>query len=96
MAKIKDIKKDISYLTEQLLLDSLEVSEVADESNKQKVLDIIIEIASFHNELIGRVNHPDGKDNPKLIKAYYSKIITDLLEGSDKIYEKLNKLMPDN
>ncbi len=95
MATIRDTKKDIRYLTENLLMDALEVSEITEEKNKQKVLDIITEIATMHNELIGRANHPDGKDNPKIIRAHFNKIIVDLLDKSDKIYDKLNTLIPE-
>jgi hypothetical protein len=94
MATKKDIKKDIRYLCEQLILDALEVSEIAKESDKKKVVKLVTEIASLHNELISRANHPDGKNNPKLVKAHYNAIASDLLTESNKIYEKLNKLIP--
>ncbi len=95
MAKIKDLKKDIRFVTEQLLIDALEVSEVIESKQKQEILDIIVEIAALHNDLISRANHPDGKDNSKIIKKYYNDIITDLLGKSDKIYDKLNQLIPE-
>jgi hypothetical protein len=95
MATIRDIKKDIRYLCEQMILDALEVSEIVIESDKTKVVSLVTEIASLHNELLNRANHPDGKDNPKLVKAYYKAISNDLLTKCDKIYEKLNKLIPE-
>ncbi|MBP7507633.1 MAG: hypothetical protein KA807_07425 [Prolixibacteraceae bacterium] len=95
MAKIKDLKKDIRFITEQLLIDALEVSEIIESKQKQEILDIIVEIAGLHNDLISRANHPDGKDNPKLIKKYYNDLIVELLEKSDKIYDKLNQLIPE-
>jgi hypothetical protein len=95
MATIKDIKKDIRYLCEQMIIDALEVSEIVKESDKKKVVSLVTEIASLHNELINRTNHPDGKDNPKLVKAYFNAISNDLLTKSNKIYEKLNKLIPE-
>ena len=94
MATKRDIKKDIHYLCEQLILDALEVSEIVDESDKRKVVDMVAEIAALHNELISRTNHPDGKDNPKLVKAYFNAISNDLLTECNKIYEKLNQLIP--
>lgn len=95
MAKIKDLKKDIRFITEQLLIDALEVSEVIESKQKQEILDIIVEIAALHNELISRANHPDGKDNSKIIKKYCNDIISDLLSKSDKMYDKLNQLIPE-
>lgn len=94
MATKRDIKKDIRYLCEQLILDSLEVSEIVSESDQQIIVGLVAEIASLHNELISRANHPDGKDNPKLVKAHYNAISNDLLTECNKIYDKLNKLIP--
>jgi hypothetical protein len=95
MATKRDIKKDIRYLCEQLILDSLEVSEIVNESDKQKVAGMVAEIAALHNELISRTNHPDGKDNPKLVRAYFKAIYSDLLTECNKIYDKLNLLIPE-
>lgn len=95
MATIRNLKKDVRFLTEQLLTDTLEVSEVVNEKDKQQVLDLVIEIARFHNELIGKINHPDGKENPKLVKSYFRKISLDLLSGSNDIYAKIGKLIPE-
>jgi len=44
-------------------------------------------------ELIMRVNHPDGKDNPKLVKAHYKKINEDLITKIDDFFERLNQLL---
>jgi hypothetical protein len=95
MATKRDIKKDIRYLCEQLILDALEVSEIANESDQQIVAGLITETAALYNELISRANHTDGKDNPKLVKAHFKAISNDLLLGCNKVYEKLNKLVPE-
>jgi hypothetical protein len=94
MATKRDIKKDIRYLCEQLILDTLEISEIVKDDNKQTVVEIVAEVATLYNELIIRANHPDGKDNPKLVKAHFKAISNDLLTGCNLIYDKLNKLIP--
>jgi hypothetical protein len=93
MATKRDIKKDIRYLCEQLIIDALEVYKIVKESNKPKVVSMVADIASLHNELISRTNHPDAKDNPKLVKAYFNTISNDLLIECNKFYEKLNTLI---
>lgn len=96
MASKKELKKDIRYLTEQVIIDALEVADSLDaEKDKKKVLDVIVEIAGLHNQLISRTNHPDGKENPKLVKAHYNGIMDELLTACNKAYEKLNKLLPE-
>jgi len=94
MSKIRDIKKDVRYLCEQLIVDSIEVAEVVGEKEQKKILELISEIAVFHNELIARANHPDGKDNIKIVKAHLKKISNDLLSGCNQFYDRLNKLVP--
>jgi len=95
MATKRDIKKDIGYLCEQLILDALEVSEIVNESDQKIIVGLVAEIASLHNELISRTNHIDGKDNPKLVKAHFKAISNDLLTGCNTIYDKLNALVPE-
>ena len=95
MATKRDIKKDIRYLCEQLILDALEVSEIVAENDKSKVVEMVTEISILYNDLIGRANHPDGKDNPKLVKAHFNAISKDLLTECNKIYDKLNALIPE-
>jgi len=93
MANKRDLKKDIRFLTEQVIMDSLEVAASFDkEADKKKVLDIIIELTQQHNELLSRANHPDGKDNPKLVKKHYNTIISDLLDSCNNAYEKLGMI----
>ncbi|MDA3880001.1 MAG: hypothetical protein PF436_06395 [Prolixibacteraceae bacterium] len=93
MASKRELKKDIRLLTEQVIMDALEVASVLEkEAEKQKVLDIIIELTEKHNDLLSRVNHPDGKENPKLVHEHYKKVIDDLLNACNQAYEELGKL----
>lgn len=96
MASKKELKKDIRYLTEQVIIDALEVADtLANKKDKKKVLDIIVDVANLHNQLISRVSHPDGKDDHKLVKSHYDGIMDDLMTSCNKAYEKLNKIMPE-
>lgn len=96
MANKREVKKDIRYLTEQVIIDALEVSEMLEkEKDKKKVLDLIVEIAELHNNLISRVNHPDGTANSSLVKIHFNAIIDELMNTCNKAYEKLNKLLPE-
>lgn len=95
MSSKKELKKDIRYLTEQVIIDALEVNDLLEkEKDKKKVLDIIVDVAELHNSLISRINHPDGKDNPKLIKKHFKAIVDELLKSCNKAYEKIGKLVP--
>ena len=93
MASRKNIKKDSRFVIEQVISDALDIGvALEDEKEKQKVLDTIIGLVDLHNELLSRVNNPDGKENPKLVKQFFNKIYDDLLEKSNAAYDELNKL----
>lgn len=95
MASKKELKKDIRFLTEQVIIDALEVAEMLkDDEDKKKILDIIIEVTDMHNKLISKVNHPDGKDNRKLVQAHYKAVMNELMTVCNKAYEQLNTLLP--
>ena len=95
MSNKRELKKDIQTLVELVISDAIELSfSFEAEEDRKRILEIIVKAANLHNNLISRVNHPDGKDNPKLVKKHYQQIKTDLLVGCDQAFDDLNKLVP--
>ena len=92
MANIKDLKKDIDYLFFELISDCFMFTSLHEGQKKTEVQDLIEEAVSMRNDFIDRVNHPDGKDNPVLVKAYYSALRRDLFEKVDGYFEKLSRI----
>lgn len=92
MAKIRDLKKDIDYLFFELISDCFMFTSLNDGQKKVEAQDLIEEAVGMRNEFIDRVNNPDGKDNPTLIKSYYSALRKDLLEKVDGYFERLSVL----
>lgn len=92
MASIRNLKKDIDYLVFEVISDCFAYSEVHPDSNNEEVSAIITEAVNLRNDLIARVNNPDGKDNPKILKAYFKSVEQDLLSGVDSLFEKLSDL----
>ena len=93
MASKRNLKKDIRSITGQVIADALELtSNVEKEVDREKILEIIIEVTKIHNELIERVNHPDGKDDAKMVKKHFNVIVDDLMKGYSQAYEKLGKI----
>ncbi len=94
MASVKNLKKDIQYLAEVVVTDAIMVSEMIDNKEDLEKADaVILEAVEMCNLLIDRANHPDGKDNPQLVKKYYKQISLDLLSQSDKMFTTLNGLL---
>jgi hypothetical protein len=86
MASIKELKDDINYITYDLLNECFTYKNYHPEKNGE-VDKVIREIVKLRNELIARVNHPEGKDDRKILRAHFNKIRSDL--------DKLVKLVED-
>jgi hypothetical protein len=92
MASVRELKKDIDYLIFEVISDCFVFSNVHPEDKSDELSTIISDAVAFRNDLIARVNNPDGKDNPKIVKAYYKAVSKDLLSGVDKLFERLSSL----
>ncbi len=90
MASVKDLKKDIDVLMSLVLNDCFSVLEHNEKVDNEAVLKIAGDVIQKHRELRLRVNHPDGKDNPKLVRNYYNKLIQDTLKEADAAFERLS------
>jgi hypothetical protein len=92
MASVRELKKDIDYLIFEVISDCFVYSNLHPDNKTDELTELIAEAVEFRNDLIARVNNPDGKDNAKIVRAYYKSISKDLLEGVDNLFEKLSAL----
>lgn len=90
MASVKDLKKDIDVLMSLVLNDCFSVLEYNEKVDNEAILKIAGDVIQKHRELRLRVNHPDGKDNPKLVRKYYNKLVQDTLKEADAAFERLS------
>lgn len=90
MASVRSLKKDIDLIMSLALSDCFYVLEYNSKIDQEAVYKIAGEIVQKHRELRLRAMHPDGKDNPKLVKQYYQGLIKDMLEAADVSLEKLS------
>ena len=92
MASIRTLKKDIDYLVFEVVSDCMVYSNLHPDNESDEVSVLISDAVEFRNDLIARVNNPDGKDNPKIVKSYYKTVEKDLITGVDKLFERLSNL----
>ena len=90
MASKRDLKKDIDLLMSLVLNDCFYVVEYNNKVDQDAVMEIAADVIRKHHEFRKRTNHPDGKDNPKMVKEYYKKLNADLLAATDEALEKLS------
>ena len=92
MASIRELKKDIDYLIYEVISDCFVYSNIHPDNKTDELSALISEAVEFRNDLIARVNNPDGKDNPKIVKAYYKSVQKDLLTKVDTFFERLSAI----
>jgi hypothetical protein len=90
MASKRDLKKDIDMLMSMVLNDCFYVLEYNSKVDAQSVMKIAGDIIEKHREFRIRANHPDGKENPKLVKKYYNELAADVLTVADEAFESLS------
>ena len=92
MASVRILKKDIDSLIFEVISDCFVFSGLHPDDESDQVSAIISDAVNLRNDLIARVNNPDGKDNPKIVKAYYKAVEKDLIAGVDKLFNRLSSL----
>jgi hypothetical protein len=92
MASVKNLKKDIDFLFFEFISDCFLYTSIHTGEKRTEVQNLIEEAVAMRNEFIDRVNHPSGKDNPALVRAYYKTVSKDLLEKVDGYFEKLSEI----
>ncbi len=92
MSSIRNLKKDINFLTSEIFTECYVKQFVKEDVNKGKLANVMVEAIKFRNEFIARTNHYSGKDNPKVVKDYFKKLRHDLLGNYIKMSEGIEKL----
>ena len=90
MASVKELKKDIDLVMSLALSDCFYVLEYNSKVDDNAVMEIAGGIIRKHREFRIRINHVDGKDNPKLVKKYYKSLVSEVLTTADAALEKLS------
>jgi hypothetical protein len=92
MASIRNLKKDIAFLVSEVISDSQLFILLNPKQNTDAAYSIIEDAVEMYNFMYQRANHPDGKDNPKLVKQHYRTLRKDLLSQTNSLFERISKL----
>lgn len=92
MASVRNLKKDVNYLIGEVIEDIQAYLYLNSSKNEEKATALIEEAVELWNNLYERINHPNGKDDKKLVKKHYKAIRKDLMESCDKLFEKLSNV----
>ena len=92
MASRRKLKKTIHYVSSELITDIYFRCLMSKDADTEKAGKITTEIMSLNREFILRVNCPDGKDNGKLVRAYFRKLFSDWQAAMDKTIKEIESL----
>jgi hypothetical protein len=91
MASIRSLKSDIHFLTSELVTQaylSKVLFKVMDDETLSK---FVLQALKFNESFIAKVNHPDAKKNPKMLKAYFLKVRKDMVMQFEEMVVSLNQ-----
>ncbi|MDD4516503.1 hypothetical protein [Massilibacteroides sp.] len=95
MAKKRILKKNISYVAGELFTDALLCNLFIKGIDKERTEVVMSRILRLEESFINRANHPDAKDNKKLVKKYYKDLLVDLQAEADAIGKEIEELTKD-
>ncbi|HOK52527.1 MAG: hypothetical protein WHT29_02240 [Bacteroidales bacterium] len=90
MASIRKLKKNLNYLTGELINECLAYQYFNKEADPEKVEKVLTGIIENHNDLIYRIHHCNVKGDKKKVKEYFRSIIKDC-EKSISLLDQLEK-----
>jgi len=90
MASIKNLKKNLNYLTNELITECFTYQFFHVDINPKLVNEVAATILSNRNDLLNRINNIGDKNDPKGVKEHFKKIKVDF-EKSIEALEKLKK-----
>jgi hypothetical protein len=92
MASVRNLKKDIAFLVSEVISDTQLFILLNPKHNTDAAYSIIEDAVEMFNIMYKRANHPDGKDNPKLVKRHYKALNEDLMKHANSLFERISKL----
>ncbi len=92
MASIRNLKKDINHLASEIITEAYVRKMIFDNINDDDFKKVISRAIDFRNDLIEKVNHPDGKNDPKKVKVYFKGIRNDMMKQFSELVESVNGL----
>lgn len=92
MASIKELKKDINYLIDEVIGTCM-LHQYLIGNEKQKELDALIdELINYREALIQKVNNPDTEEGKRKLRSYYRSLQEELVEKVNASFEQIHGL----
>ncbi len=87
MASIRELKKDIDFLSTEIISECYFRMMMLENADKTALTATVSQAVAFSNDFISRANHPDGKKNGKLVKEYYRSLRKEMVTKFSEMVE---------
>ena len=92
MAKRRILKKDINYISETLFSEVAVIRMLEKDVDADKANKLMARILDLREDFVKRSNTVDGKDNKKLVRAYYRSLNEALRKETAEIIAEIKEL----
>ena len=92
MANKREIKKDVNNRCYEVIYECMTFLEHTPSLNQENVYQIISEAVDLRNNLIHRINNPDGNNSNHNSRSFYNNIKKDLKAGRFTFIDRLDSL----
>lgn len=87
MAKIREIKKEVNFLINEII-DDCNSFMAYHPDKSEKAVKLVEEAVALRNRLVEKINHPE-----KVSNNYYKELRNQLITEADAIFEKLRGMI---
>ncbi len=92
MANLRQIKKDIDYLVNEVVYDCY-LATYFHPAQKEEIIGIMEDAVDLRNNLFEMVNNPAEKHNRSLVKKHYAFIKQETMNRIEGLFDKLGSVV---
>lgn len=92
MSNRRTLKKTIHLLCDELFFECCLIKFFSEKDNTEKAEVILTKIVDTEAEYVKRAGRYDGKENPSVVRKYYSKLKDDFSNTWANIFEEIQAL----
>ena len=92
MANIRDLKKDLKWLTYEVLTDCM-IAKMMNSEKNEEVEEIMHTVMDNHSDLITRINEARRVQDTKEKKQLFKAIEKDMYTSADEAFKKLSSII---
>lgn len=93
MASIRNLKKDIDFLTNEVISDSFLALGFHGDKVGEKVSDLLEEVVDFHNELYDKINAAPSGRKKEGTKKHFNSMRSEMDKKYKEFFEKLSEII---